>query len=80
MYKECYLNSLKNEVKKGKIIHWMNKERKKNKQVDGKETHHLIDASDSFVGISILVDGDHYPKVTKLFETARVRIGPPEVE
>ena len=48
--------------------------------MEGKDTHHLENDSDSFVGIPNLVDGDDYQKVPKLFETARntTRIGPPE--
>ena len=58
----------------------MNKERRKKKQTSGwKNTHHLIDACDSFAGISVLVEGDDYPKLTKLIEKARFRIRPSEV-
>ena len=59
----------------------MNKERRKKnkKRVDGKNTHHLIDACDSFAEISVLVDGDDYLKVTKLIEKTRFRITASEV-
>ena len=50
-------------------------------RVDGKHACHLNDASDSLVRTLNLADGDNYPNIQKLLETASVsQIGSTEAE
>ena len=51
---------------------------KKKQWINAKDTHHLDESCDRLLRILNLADVDNYPKVRKLFETARIRIRPAE--